>query len=471
MSADSPSQQSHENPEDTTTAPPHRPHRLARLGKRTAPSRTRMTSLLRGLRGALTPERTDPEKRFEATLFPTPNPDQAPVSEAEKKLNAPKHEFTEALDSSTVVRDHNPETLIDKRRSNDDGAPYGELGEPFSRQSTFIIGFTGALGVIVALALAFSIYRIQSVLLMIAVSLFLAIGLNPLVERLIRWGVRRSMAVLIVFLGMVIFFAGALYAIVPPVVEQTQILIDNVPDIIQTLQKSETIRNYNEKYKVLDNAQKYFANKDFAAQVTTQIFGWGKFLLGLIFTTITILTMTLYFMASLPVMKRHAYAMVPASRRTRVMLLTDEILLRIGGYVSGACLVSAISGIACYIYLSIIGIDYALPLAIAAALLSLIPMVGATFTGTILSIVGFFYSLPIGIATIIYYVLYQQIENYIIYPKIMKHSIDVPPVITIVAALIGASLMGMVGVLLAIPTAAAALLIIREVVIPRQEHA
>lgn len=456
-----------DSPKRRSRSPMHgRVHgRAEQVKHRTRSVRIRGVKVWRRVRSAVTLERPDPETRFDATLFPASAAhEQQRSSEAESPT---REEVREVV--ITEIIDESSNTLSNKSRPSETSLPFGKLGKPFSRKSPFIIGFTGGLGVICAFALVFAIQQAQSVLMMIATALFLAIGLNPIVERLIRLGLRRSWAVLVVFLGMVLAFTGACYAIVPPVIEQLQVLWLRMPAILESLTKNESINKMNERYHFLDNAQKYFTDGNRVAQLTNEIFGWGRFLLGLVFTIVTILILTLYFMAALPVIKRHFYAMMPASRRTRVMLLTDEIMLRIGGYVSGAFLVSLISGVTCYIYLRIVGIDYALPLALAAALLSLIPMVGATIAGTVLTIVAFFYSVPLGIATVTYYVLYQQIENYIIYPKIMKRSIDVPPVITVVAALIGGTLLGFVGVLLAIPTAAAILLVIREIVIPRQE--
>jgi predicted PurR-regulated permease PerM len=169
-------------------------------------------------------------------------------------------------------------------------------------------------------------------------------------------------------------------------------------------------------------------------------------------------------------MKRQAYRLVPATRRERVTLLGDEILSRIGGYLSGAFVVAFIATLTSYVFLLVIGMPYALALAIFVGLLDLIPLIGATIAAVVVSLVGFTESVTLGLACVAFYVAYQQFENYVIYPRVMRRAVDVPAPLTVVAALIGGALLGVVGALLAIPTAAAVLLIVRQVAIPRMDR-
>jgi predicted PurR-regulated permease PerM len=192
--------------------------------------------------------------------------------------------------------------------------------------------------------------------------------------------------------------------------------------------------------------------------------------LNAVFGALSVLIMTLYFLAALPSMKRQAYRLVPATRRERVTLLGDEILSRIGGYLSGAFVVAFIATLTSYVFLLVIGMPYALALAIFVGLLDLIPLIGATIAAVVVSLVGFTESVTLGLACVAFYVAYQQFENYVIYPRVMRRAVDVPAPLTVVAALIGGALLGVVGALLAIPTAAAVLLIVRQVAIPRMDR-
>jgi predicted PurR-regulated permease PerM len=183
-----------------------------------------------------------------------------------------------------------------------------------------------------------------------------------------------------------------------------------------------------------------------------------------------VLVLTLYFLGSLNSIKETAYRLVPRSRRTRFRLLSDEIVHQIGGYVAGNLIISLIAGVATFLFLGVLQVPYALALAIFVAVTDLIPLVGAILGAMVASGVGFLTSFQAGVACVIFFVIYQQIENYLISPRVFKSSVDVPPVATIVGALLGGALLGIVGALLGIPLAAALLLLVREVVVPRQER-
>jgi predicted PurR-regulated permease PerM len=169
-------------------------------------------------------------------------------------------------------------------------------------------------------------------------------------------------------------------------------------------------------------------------------------------------------------MKRAAYSLAPASRRERVSILGDRILRNIGGYVSGAFVVAMCAGISTLVFLFIVGLgSYAVALAMVVALLDVIPMIGATIGAVIVCAIAFATDIRTGIIAVIFYIAYQQVENYLIYPKVMARSVEIPGALTVIAALVGGTLLGVVGALLAIPTAASILLLVREVFLPRQE--
>lgn len=348
--------------------------------------------------------------------------------------------------------------------------PFGRPGRPLLRTSPFLTGFTGALGVLVAWYLVQAIATARQVLVLIVVSMFLAVGLNPAVEALQARGVGRRWAVGAVFLGVLAFFVGFGFAVVPPLTEQVAAFASAVPDYVRDLQNNPTISRLDQRYQILERAEDYLTSGTLGRQAFGGLVGAGVVVLSALFSTVTVLILTLYFLASLPSIKRLAYQLAPRSRRLRVRLLGDEVLSRIGGYVGGVMVIAGINGTATFFLLQILGIQYALALALIVALLGVIPMIGATLGAVVVTVVAFFQSLPAAIACAIYYVIYQQVENYAIYPRVMKRSVDVPPAVTIIAALIGGALLGVVGALLAIPTAAALSLILREVVLPRQER-
>jgi predicted PurR-regulated permease PerM len=350
------------------------------------------------------------------------------------------------------------------------GSRFGDPGQPLRRSSPFYIGFVGGLGLITAWILAQAVMGIQHVLIIILISFFLAAGLNPFVERLEHRGMTRRWAVATVAFGFVIVVAGFVTAIAQPLVEQTSNLINSIPDSLTELLHNEQFKRLDEKYDIVERAKSWAANANTAQNLAGGLWGFGKMVLTSLFDTLTVIVLTLYFLGSLPNIKEHIYNLFPRSRRARVRLLGDEILSGIGGYVNGALIVASCAGLSSFIFLMILGNDYALPLALVIAFTDLIPMIGATIGAAVVSIVVFFDSPGKALACVVFFLAYQQFENYAVYPRVMSRTVNVPPAVTVIAALVGGALLGVTGALLAIPIAAAVLLILREVVTPRQNQ-
>lgn len=352
----------------------------------------------------------------------------------------------------------------------DEGHLFGVPGPPVSRQSAFYRGFVTALGVFVAIVLAFVVREVQSILVLILVSVFLAVGLNPLVELLIRRRVRRPWAVLIISLVVLGVVALVIVLLIGAVGHQVASFVDNAPHLISDLRKHKSINHLDQRYHFLSAVQNKLEQPDLLKKTFGGAFHLGLSVLGAIANTVIIIVMTVYFLASLPQLKRAGYSLVPASRRTRVAYLGDEILRRVGGYVIGAVLVAMLAGTVTLILLFSVGLgQYALPLALLVALLDLVPLVGSVTGAAIVTIIGLATSLHIGIACLIFYLIYEPLEGYVIYPRVMRSSVDVPEIMTIVAVLLGGALGGIVGALLALPTAAAIKLLVQEVWVRRQD--
>jgi predicted PurR-regulated permease PerM len=353
------------------------------------------------------------------------------------------------------------EMLIEERHPD---VGMGRPGPPLQRSNPFVFGFFAALGVLVAWGLWNALGQAKSVIILLVVSMFIAVGLNPLVEWFMRRGLKRGLAVAVVFVLMILAVAGVGFAIVPVVTEQINNLIRNAPDWLDLLTKSKTLEDLNERYDFITKAKDYIQDPALAQRAFGGVLGVGKVVANALFSAFTILILTLYFLASLPSVKRAAYSLVPSTRRQRVAILGDEVLGRVGGYVSGQFLVAACAGFFMFVFLEIVGLnDYALALAIVVMFTAFIPMVGGLIGVVLVAAIGFTHGLWTGIACLAYGVIYQQIENYLIAPRIMRRAVDIPGAVTVIAALLGGALLGVVGALLAIPTAAALLLIIREV--------
>ena len=351
-------------------------------------------------------------------------------------------------------------------------AGYGTAGRPLNRQSPFYVGFVGALGVLVAYGLYRALGQLTQVIALLIAAFFLTLALNPLVESLTRRGLRRAMSVTIVFIGLVGVFTALGFVVVPPVAQQGGLLADNAPQYLDDLLGNRFIQDLDSQYHVIARVQaefqKLIADGNFMSGVFGGVLGAGKALASGFFSILTVLVLTLYFLSSLPKVKQAAYGMVPASRRPRFVSLSEEIMRRVGGYAIGQVAVATINAMLSWVMMSIVGIRYAAVLAVAVGFLGLLPMVGASLGAAVVALVAFFDDPKKAAIALIYYVVYQQLENYVVAPRIMQRTISVPGAITVVAALAGGTLLGSLGALLAIPVAAGLLLIYEEVLVPRQ---
>jgi predicted PurR-regulated permease PerM len=348
----------------------------------------------------------------------------------------------------------------------------GPLQPPGRRHhGPVVLGFLYAVGALGAFWLGGLILSVSSVLILIVVALFLAAGLNPVVETLMRRGLHRPWAVLLVITVVLVLLVLFFVALVPVISDQVALLVDNAPTWLESLERNKQVQELDDQYQVIDKAKDFITGGDWASSLFGGVLGLGVAVLGFLANAFVVTVLTLYFLASLAKTKKALYDLAPASRRARVTELGDKIFDSVGGYVSGAFIVAVCAGVTSLIFLFVVGLgEYAVALAAVVALLDIIPMIGATLGAVLVTAIGFATDVKVGVACLIFYVIYQQVENYVIYPRVMQRSVNVPGSVTVIAALIGAGLLGVVGALLAIPTAAAILLLMRELWLPRQER-
>jgi predicted PurR-regulated permease PerM len=351
---------------------------------------------------------------------------------------------------------------------------YGSAGAPIDRGHPFYFGFLATVGALTAFVLLRALASASQVFVLMLVALFLATGLNPAVEAIRRRGTSRRTAVAIIFIA-VLAFVGLFFAlIVPPLVTQSAHLINIAPSLLQGLKENPTIASLNENYAVIDALQKKLTSVTSDGTLLISAFGGvigvGKTVLSGTFTGLTILVLTLYFITSLPEATAIALKLVPASRRPRVALLTDAVISRVGAFVGSQILVSFLAAIFMTILAFILGLPSPIAIGILIFICGLVPLIGHFLGCAIFTIIATTQTVTTGIIAFVAYVLYVQVENYIVTPKIMKRTLALPGAVTIISALIGTSLLGLVGGLLAVPMAASAILILEEVVFPRAEE-
>lgn len=351
---------------------------------------------------------------------------------------------------------------------------FGDVGVPLNRHSPFYLGFFGATGALLAWTLWGSLGRAATAITLLLVSFVLALALAPLVDRL-TGRMTRGAAVATVFGGLVVAIVLVGLLVVPPVVTQGSALAQQAPQYVQDLLDTPWVRELDRHYDVIDRAEQELlgrlTDQTFLEGVLGGILGAGRAVVSGVFQTLTVLVLTLYLLSSLPRVKNAAYALVPASRRPRVVSLSEEIMRRVGSYAIGQVGIATLNAVASWVMMTIVGVPYAAVLAVTVGLLGLIPMIGATLGAAIVSVVAFFDEPRKALVVLIYYIVYQQVENYVIAPRVMQRTVSVPGIVTIIAALIGGTLLGVLGALLAIPVAAGLLLLYDEVLVPRQSEA
>lgn len=319
--------------------------------------------------------------------------------------------------------------------------------------------------VALTLAVLSAVRSVLNILVLILIAAVLAVGLDPAVRRLERLRIRRGLAVAVIFILAVGAVAAFLSLVVPPLVREVGQLADDIPGYLDRLKEDggwlgDLTRRYDlaDRLKALTERLPSLASSSFGT-----ILGFTKSLASAVFNTLTIAVLTIYFLLSLPRIRGTAVALFAPDHRDRAQGVLDRALGRIGGYVSGIVTVSLVAGVAAYVAIRIIGIPFASALAMWVALSALIPSVGATLGAILVVAVGFFSSAGDALAAAIYFVTYQQIENYVISPRIMKGAVGLSPASVILSVLIGGSLAGFAGALLALPLAAALKVVLYDI--------
>ena len=344
--------------------------------------------------------------------------------------------------------------------------PLGPLGRPFNWRSAFFIGLAAAAGVVVTVGFVEMLIVAAHTLLLIGMGLFLAIGLEPAVSWLINHRFPRWAAVVSVFVVMVAIIGAFVAAAVPAIVDQGGKLIQDVPGYVQQLDDSSSLLGQlNEKVHLKDNIEQFLNSS--GAGLASGVVAVGETVLSTFSAFIVVLVLTAYFLADMPRVRATLYRFVPAQRRPRAVLLGDQILVKVGGYVLGNVIISIISAVVTFAWLLIFGVPYALLLAILFALLDLIPVIGSLVAGALVALAAFSVSVPVGIATVGYFIAYKFLEDYVLSPKVFGKVLKLPALVTVVAILIGAALLGLVGALVALPIAAALMLLTQEMLFPR----
>lgn len=340
----------------------------------------------------------------------------------------------------------------------------------------FQFGFVTTLGVLLALLLGSAVASLSTALTLIFLALFISLGLYPSVLWLERRGFSRVgaiLTVLVVFLGVVTL---VLSLVVPIVVTQLQELARYAPSGLARIEDQAWFEGVDAAFGgALTPAVVWLRGAIADPNVWLAVGGGalrvGAGFLNATFGTVFVIVLTLYFVAGLESMKTAAYALVPASKRASFIELSETITASVGKYLGGMVVLAAFNAVFTFILLTASGVRYAAVLAAIAFPITLIPLVGSVINTVIITTVSLFTSPTTGLVVLIVMLVYVQIESYVLTPRIVGKAISIPGSLVLIGALVGGTLLGLLGALIACPVSASILLIVKKVVVPRQELA
>ncbi|MDQ7877195.1 AI-2E family transporter [Microbacterium sp. QXD-8] len=334
-------------------------------------------------------------------------------------------------------------------------------------------GFLVTIGVLAALVLGSAIGSISTILVYIVLAMFLALGLDPIVRMLERHRVKRGAGIAIVFCGFALVAVAFFVFVLPPVIAQIVQLVEAIPEGVENIPQSEWFAQLTPDAQAaiiagMDQLADWISTPSTIAMLGGGVLAVGVGFVAGISASFIVIALTLYFLASLSAAKQALYALAPAHSRVRLEDLTERITGSVGSALIGSVILSSLNAAAVFILHVAIGLPFPALMAVIAFVITLIPLFGSVIFWIFASIVALFSSPTQALIFFIAYLIYIQLESYVISPRVMNKAIAIPAALVLIGALAGGALAGVVGVLVALPVMASILLIIREVVVPRQ---
>ncbi|AYF96819.1 AI-2E family transporter [Protaetiibacter intestinalis] len=338
----------------------------------------------------------------------------------------------------------------------------------------FRFGFIAATGVLLALALGFAIASLAQALTLIFLALFISLGLKPIVWRLERLGVSRIVALLIVLAGFLVFVGLLVWLVVPVVVDELGKLVHYLPEGLDQIEDQDWFLSLNDTFGgaltgFVTLLQDTLADPNFWVTVGGGALRVGLGIVNGVFSVIFVVALTLYFVIGHDQMKEALVRLVPATKRPGFRELADQIITSVGKYLSGMVILAIMNAAFTFLLLSIVGVRYAALLAALALPITFIPLVGSVISTIMCTTVALFTSPTAGLITLIALLAYMQLEAYVFTPRIVGKAIQIPGSLVLIGALIGGTLLGLLGALVACPISASLVLIVKKVVMPAQD--
>ncbi len=337
---------------------------------------------------------------------------------------------------------------------------------PHATERVFRLGFVFTLGALTAFGLVQVVGSLSGILLVLAVSLFTAIGLQPVIDWLIGRGLPRAAASALVTLTLVGAMALFLAALVPLLVEQASTFARAAPGLATQLRADPRVAWLDRQYGVLDKATAWLASGDWLGGLFGFL-GAGMAAAGIFGSIVLATVLSVVFTWTAPQIKDAIYQLAPASKRPRVRYLATEIFDRIGDYLLAMLVVAGLWGVGSFVVLNVVGLGrYSLALALMTMALVMVPAIGSTVAGLICALIAWPVSAGSALGVAGYFIVYQQLDAYLVQPRLFARTLRVPPALVILGVACGLTLLGVLGAMLAIPFVASLLLLYREIVVP-----
>lgn len=325
--------------------------------------------------------------------------------------------------------------------------------------------------VAVLLSIAF-LYTIRQVLVFLVVALVFASSLKPYVDALERRGLHRGLAILILYIGVLIGLGLLLYAVVPPLVREGTALVTHLPQYIDQFEAWRTEAEAN--VPILSFLPHPGQLLDSVSQVLPSVAtGALQFTLGfagVLAGTLSVFVIAFYWLLERDHIQRRWLGLLPPPRRRRAERVWEEMEARVGGWLRGQLVLCGAVGLMSLIGLSLLGVRYAVFLAVLAGLTEAIPTIGPVLAAIPAILVAFTESPLLAAAVLGLYILVQQSENNILVPKIMERAVGISPLTVLVSMLVGATLLGIAGIILAVPVASAIHVLLQHFVLGEREE-
>ena len=335
------------------------------------------------------------------------------------------------------------------------------------------MGLFGGLGVLAALVIGGAVSTLANVITYIFAAVFLALGLDPAVSALEKLRLPRPAAVLTVILGLLGFLAIMVWSLAPTLITQSANFLETAPTLLSDITQLPIVVNLDAQLggavgSALISAGQFLSDSSNWPSLVGGVVQVGISLFNGAFGFIVIVVLTIFFLASLSGFEASLLKLVPASKRKRYAKIFDQVALSVGRYVIGQASVAGLNATLAFIAMSLAGLPFALVLTFIVFLLAVIPLIGSVTGAALVVIVALAVDPTMALILGIYFLIYLQIEAYVVSPRVMKAAVSVPAPIVVIAALSGGALLGILGALVAIPFAASVIFIVREILIPRQ---